>query len=276
MKKDIEEKNILKRKKIVTLTTIITLGVILIGITLAFWFVIRTQDGENRISALDCLDISLTGNEAINLVAEYPISNEEGMQLTPHSFTLRNECDSNIEVDIILGVLNTSTMSAEHVRVSLHNKGEVSDNSAVLSTHSIVTPTALENATSYELQTKIVLGPNQTIERDLRLWMDQTASFDQTAGNHFSSRIVIVASPLRITVQYRSGFAGEGSGEIINVEIGSLYRIKSPSYIDVSSSQFTFSHWNTHEFGSGSNFVPGQQIRIEGPLIFYAQWVIRD
>ena len=171
------------------------LVLLLLGGTFALWFITRTQEGINRISALDCLDISLTGNESINLERSFPISNAEGMQLTPHSFTVRNECDTFIEVDIVLAVLSETTMLPEYVRVSLQRNNNTSDNSFLLSTRNIITPTVLDGAISRELETEIILGPNQIMERDLRIWMDEPVLFEQANGMEFNSRIVIVARP---------------------------------------------------------------------------------
>jgi len=82
----------------------------------------------------------------------------------------------------------------------------------------------------------------------------------------------------RTDIQYRAGWVGEGGSSISDVGVGSMHIILSPTAAGVFSNEFTFSHWNTHEFGLGISYAPGQQIRIlgPGPVILYAQWVWRD
>jgi len=187
-----------KNKKVITISISIMLGLVLLllGIAFAVWFITRAQQSTNIVKALDCLDISLSGNEAIDLNGAFPLTNQEGMDLIPHSFKIINECDIYVSVNIYLAVLNKTDMESEYVRVSLQEKDNTDDNSNILSSYNITTPTVLENSTSYNLESEILLSPNQTIEKDLRVWMNESTLFEEVKGKEFYSKIVISARPI--------------------------------------------------------------------------------
>ena len=195
--KDINKSN----KKVIIISISIMLGLVLLllGIAFAVWFITRSQQSTNIVKALDCLDISLSGNEAIDLSGAFPLTNQEGMDLIPHSFKIINECDIYVSVNIYLAVLNKTDMQSEYVRVSLQEKDNTDDNSNILSSYNITTPTVLENSISYNLESEILLSPNQTIKKDLRVWMNESALFEEVKGKEFYSKIVISANPTLIT-----------------------------------------------------------------------------
>ena len=63
------------------------------------WLTTNTQTGQNEITTLNCLSTTLTDvSSAINLMNECPISNAKGMEKTPYTFKLTNNCPSYITV----------------------------------------------------------------------------------------------------------------------------------------------------------------------------------
>jgi len=194
----------IKRKIILKTIIPIVIFIIILSFSYAIWFIIRESTETNRLSVLNCLNISLTDEtNSINLLNAFPISTEEGMQLEPYTFTVKNECNTDIYVDLLLGVLPISDLLPEYVRVSINEVGEISDNSQILSENNIIIPILLEDAISYGIKKDIELVPNQSKAYDLRIWVDEATTMEQGAGKIFHCKCksipgIIYDSPLGI------------------------------------------------------------------------------
>ena len=95
------EKN--KRNKIIGLIIgILVVLIIVVSSTYAYWQITRTQKTPNDIVAA-CLNLDLEdASAAIDLDSAWPISDEEGKNLTGYSFTITNNCDE--EINYIVGL----------------------------------------------------------------------------------------------------------------------------------------------------------------------------
>ena len=91
------EKN--KRNKIIGLSIgILIILIIVVSSTYAYWQITRTQETPNDIVAA-CLNLDLADASAsIDLDSAWPISDEEGKQLTGYTFTVTNNCDEEINI----------------------------------------------------------------------------------------------------------------------------------------------------------------------------------
>ncbi len=181
-----------KKKKYMLLGIIGTL-ILLIGASYAYWRLVIYQTGTNQIAS-SCFDITLTNEQnAINLQKAYPILDEEGMSLTPYTFTITNNCDTFASYSVNLELLNTvlaeNRLSSGFVKVMLDE-----NTPTVLNTNTNVTPT-LDNAyEAYELATGY-LDANASVTYNLRLWMDQDVTIEDDAMNkQLESKITITAS----------------------------------------------------------------------------------
>ena len=138
-----------KKKKYMLIGIIGTL-ILLIGVSYAYWRLTLTQTGTNQIAS-SCFDITLMNEQnAINLQRAYPILDEEGMSLTPYTFTITNNCDTfafySVNLELLETVLAENRLSSRFVKVMLDE-----NTPTVLNTNTNVTPT-LDNAyEAYEL-----------------------------------------------------------------------------------------------------------------------------
>jgi len=77
-----------RKKILLIIISILSVVLLTIGITYAYWIITKTQTERNLITS-GCLDITLTDKtDAITLQTQYPITNEKGMQLKPYTFLL--------------------------------------------------------------------------------------------------------------------------------------------------------------------------------------------
>ena len=182
----------LKNKK-VKILLVVLVAIIFIGGTYAYWRLTLTQTEQNELASA-CFDITISDEQNdINLQRAAPISDEEGMSLTPYTFTITNNCSTFASYSVNLELLNTileaNRLSAGFVKVALDN-----NTPTVLNNNTSVTPT-LDNAyEAYELTTGY-LDANASVTYNLRLWMDQDVTIEDDAMNkQLESKITITAS----------------------------------------------------------------------------------
>ena len=158
-----------------------------IGISFAYWQLSVKQTKENQAST-KCLNIELEeANNGILLSEAYPITDEEGMDSIPYTFTIKNTCDSFVSYEVSLGILDTSTLDSRYV-------------AAVLDYNAIQTlnqyeETNLEGYKEGRLLQKGNLSGNEEITYNLRIWMDyDTPAIEETMNKAFKSKIVVTGS----------------------------------------------------------------------------------
>ena len=177
----------IKDNKIALGIFILLLIAICIGISYAYWLVTRTQTGENAILS-SCLKIELVSeNEAISIPDAYPISDEEGMSSTPYTFTIKNTCDSFISYEVILGMLNTTTLNSKYLNAVL-------DYNAI-QTLNQYEETNLEGYKEGRILQKGSLSSGDEVTYNLRMWLDEDVTYEdkEAMNKNFEAKIVVTA-----------------------------------------------------------------------------------
>ncbi len=101
-----------KKDKILifTFVGVLTLALITLGLTYAYWILTKQQTGENVVNSA-CLNINFTGENDINLDKAYPMNNEQLEKFlskaTPYHFTIENTCD-----DLANATINLESLDA--------------------------------------------------------------------------------------------------------------------------------------------------------------------
>ena len=112
-----EKKN--SKTYILVVIGIISVIVITISITYAYWKVTKEQTGVNVVNSA-CLDVNIEKEQDdILLNKAYPISDEEGLKLTPYKFIVTNKCDSSAYYNIGLEMLDETDLISDYVKYSL-------------------------------------------------------------------------------------------------------------------------------------------------------------
>ena len=176
-----------KRKKII-LSGIIVVLVLIFGISYAYFQSTRTQD-NNNIGGTGCFTMEFSDENPISLTNAFPISDADGMNTTPYTFTITNTCSMHASYQINLEVLNTSNLGTNFVRVALNN------NHRILNTYDEVETTLANADLSYRLGTG-TLEPDETVTYSVRKWMDKdTPLLPETQNRRLDTRVVIVYVP---------------------------------------------------------------------------------
>ena len=166
----------------------ITLG---IGMSYAYWLTTKTQDTANIVST-GCFSTTFTDQNNISLNNQFPITDTEGANLTPYTFTITNTCNSVANYQVNLETLGTTTLDLSHVK-SLFNKSGVLGIAKLVNAYDTAT-TTISGATDGRRLTKGSLAANTSVTYELRLWMDNDTTQADGANKTYASKIVVDTS----------------------------------------------------------------------------------
>jgi hypothetical protein len=206
------------------------------------------QEEDTNLNTLTCFDLTIEASKdengeavgAITIENAYAISDARGLETTPYTFKVTNNCDSNAEVNLNLEILQIDNgLDISYVKYNLINRGATPRGALLLSSRTTTTST-IEGSTSKVLTT-FVLEANETMEFDLRLWVAEETTAEQGMGKSFKAKVVAIASPTPLIASPASWNTAE-SGTLL----GALRD-------GVSNGDYEYVYTNTYT-------TPGQQI----------------
>jgi len=191
----------MKEKKILYLISGITVCILVIGVSFAFWYLNLEQTTPNVVTS-GCFSMEFTEGNAINLNDAYPISDEEGMKLTPYTFTIQNTCTTDSSYQINLETLTGSgkVLPDKYLKANLQegNESKITTKLDKTINSELETETTIEGATTaYKLLTG-TLTPNESKSYSLHLWMHSDVGPSSDSMNAtYQGKINIVTSYTR-------------------------------------------------------------------------------
>ena len=147
------------------------------------------------------MDLEFNGQNEINLLNTYPISEGEALEQTPYTFTIKNKCDNYIEYYIIASVISTTNkIDSKYVKVSLLGDNDL--NGTVINTlESISTPQSLSK---YNITENYILKRGDGISKDesrtfnFRMWLDSNNkdiwTKEDIEGKNYQVKISVVGT----------------------------------------------------------------------------------
>ena len=180
------EKN---QRKLSIYTSLLLIVVLLIGVSYALFQIFARQSGQNNISTIDCLSITYEDvSDAISLVNEFPITDNEGYQKAPYTFKVTNNCSEYVGLEMGVETLTSSTISPQYIKGSI-NKVGIAPMAKILSTGKV--GEAMNGGTNYIIK-KDGLNANESVSYELRLWIDYDTTEAQ-AGKEWHGKVVVSA-----------------------------------------------------------------------------------
>jgi len=182
----------LRNKKVVYMIIgIVSVLLVALAVTYAYWLVTKSQAGENQISSA-CLDIAISGEKNdIELTNQFPMSDEYGMKLVPYQFTVTNNCNTSVEYQVALEAIGTesNSLKASSIKVALNDKVTLlSNNGEVNST--ISGAYEARSLAFSKLGSKDTDSASESYE--LRIWIDENAPVSEN-NKTFTSKISVSA-----------------------------------------------------------------------------------
>ena len=192
------------KKTVITITSIVAVLLVIIGVTYAYWLLTKTQTGHNLLSS-GCLDISLTGEKNdIELQDQFPLSDEDGMKLTPYEFTVTNNCTTSVDYQVNLESIGDSTnaIKASAIKVALN------DEIKLLTAGGNTEPTVSGAYESNMILYGTLAGSSEdtsedTVTYELRIWIDENAPISEQ-NKTFQSKISVTIGQ-GVTNPYKEG-----------------------------------------------------------------------
>ena len=162
------------KKRMLILCIMLAVVLMITGVSYAVFTSYSSQTDANTLAA-SCMDLEFNGQNEINLLNTYPISEGEALEQTPYTFTIKNKCDNYIEYYVIASVISTTNkIDSKYVKVSLLGDNDL--NGTVINTlESISTPQSLSK---YNITENYILKRGNGISKDesrtfnFRMWLD--------------------------------------------------------------------------------------------------------
>ena len=179
-----------KNKKLGLLITILTLLLMMISASYAYWRLLKIDEKTN-VTTTGCFKMELI-NQAneINLASAYPITDEEGLKLKPFSFTIHNKCSIFAHYYVTLESLEGTTLDSKWVAVKVN-----SDAITTLDKFKTTT-TKLDGSVNSHILAEGYLGADDSVDYSVSFWMDEDATINDDVMNKvFKSKIVINSEP---------------------------------------------------------------------------------
>ena len=146
------------------------------GVSYAVFTSYSSQTDANTLAA-SCMDLEFNGQNEINLLNTYPISEGEALEQTPYTFTIKNKCDNYIEYYVIASIISTTNkVDSKYVKVSLLGDNDL-DGTVINTLESISTPQSLSK---YNITENYILKRGDGISKDesrtfnFRMWLDSS------------------------------------------------------------------------------------------------------
>jgi len=206
----------MKNKKItMIIISVIALMIVIFGVTYAYWVVTKSQKNQNLITAA-CIQFELSGeSNDIQLLDQFPLSDADGLKLTPYEFTITNNCATELDFQIALESIGTAstTVSQSALKVALYEKEtELSKiTPRLLSSFSTVDPTVSNAFTANKLLNGYLEGKSNSSTKDVKtynllIWVDENAPVTES-NKTFKSKITVSAGVGIVTAKnpYKSG-----------------------------------------------------------------------
>lgn len=176
---------------------VLSIAVVVIGISYAWWSFSTSQQSVNKITS-DCLKIEFTDENPINLTNAYPITDTEASRLTPYTFTIKNVCNLTINYIANLEVMNsTNRLSSGYIDLQVDSNPFKLLNTYTAADKSYYSPKTGE---TYTVAEKYVVGTgtlaaNASKSYSLKLWIDEDVTINDDAMNKtFISKVTAMAS----------------------------------------------------------------------------------
>ena len=188
------------KKRMLILCIMLAVVLITSGVSYAIFTSYSSQSDANTLAA-SCMDLEFNGQNEINLLNTYPISEGEALEQTPYTFTIKNKCNNYIEYYVIASVISTTNkVDSKYVKVSLLGDNDL--NGAVINTlESIATPQSLSK---YSISENYILKRGDGITKDesrtfnFRMWLDSNNpdiwTSEDVEGKDYQVKISVVGT----------------------------------------------------------------------------------
>ena len=181
-----------KYKRVRIILSVLLVVILLIGTSFAIFQNFARQSGTNNLGATNCFSVTFEGvNNALNLENDYPIPDSEGLERSPYTFKVTNNCNQYLTLSIGVETLSTSEIPSNLIKGVIVKNGGIPTSASILSSGK--TMEAQNGGTAYELLSD-GLAAKASKTYDLRLWFDESMTKEQGASKKYQGKVIVGAS----------------------------------------------------------------------------------
>ena len=205
-----------KENKIKIYTGLLITVVCIIGISYAWFRLYLRQSENNKIASRNCFSTSLTEDSAkIDLIDAVSMYDEEGLEETPFTFTIKNNCSGYVKAYITIDSQyrdssSSSYLKDDFVKVNLSPKGTTNSPSVILTDKNLID---LDNNRKGYLIVDAGLNSNEERSFDLRIWIDSETTTSDGLNKTWLGKIVVVTQASNFASP--DGWNGAESGTLL-------------------------------------------------------------
>ena len=188
------------KKRMLILCIMLAVVLMITGVSYAVFTSYSSQTDANTLAA-SCMELEFNGQNEINLLNTYPISEGEALEQPPYTFTIKNKCDNYIEYYVIASVISTTNkVDSKYVKVSLLGDNDL-NGTVINSLESISTPQSLSK---YSITENYILKRGDGISKDesrtfnFRMWLDSNNkdiwTSEDIEGKDYQVKISVVGT----------------------------------------------------------------------------------
>ena len=180
------------KNKLKIFSSLLIIVLLIMGVSFAIFQNFARQSGTNNLGATNCFSVTFEGvNNAINLANDYPIPDSEGLERSPYTFKVTNNCNQYLSLSIGVETLSTSEIPSNLIKGVIVKNGVIPTSAMLLSSGK--TMEAQNGGTAYELLTD-GLGAKASKTYDLRLWFDESMTKEQGASKKYQGKVIVGAT----------------------------------------------------------------------------------
>ena len=180
------------KNKLKIFSSLLIIVLLIMGVSFAVFQNFARQSGINNLGATNCFSVTFEGvNNAINLANDYPIPDSEGLERSPYTFKVTNNCNQYLSLSIGVETLSTSEIPSNLIKGVIVKNGGIPTSAMLLSSGK--TMEAQNGGAAYELLTDN-LSANSSKTYDLRLWFDESMTKEQGASKKYQGKVIVGAS----------------------------------------------------------------------------------
>ena len=180
-------KEFFRYKKTIMFMLVIFITLLISGFSYAYYIASISQF-DDQIGSTDCFKLTFVEDNNIDLSDAYPMTDEEAQNLVPYTFTITNTCAS-ASYQVTLEELNNSTMNPLGIKYQLDNNTPAILGNIITNQNKV-----LDNSKSSRTLTSGILVKNESITYNLKIWIDNDSTKEQTSEKLFESKLVIVSN----------------------------------------------------------------------------------
>ena len=187
---------------------IFVIALIITLLSFSYAFFMSTDMFGNNIATTECFKLTLVDSNDINLDKTYPMSEGEGSNLTPYTFTIKNVCNLTADYQVNIETLNTTTIDTQYIRVKLDD-----EESNILKDYELNTNNVNNIVSEGRVITTGKLRANEEKTYYLRMWVDENSTVLQSEDKIYHGKVTITSVPVKEQYDVEIAYIYDGQSQ---------------------------------------------------------------